>query len=121
MVGNTIGTEVILAINLYCYRLARLTVKYHKIQAFLAASGDLIEDFQPAIGVFVIIFSGLVWLLLKVSNGLRVDLEGEINGLEDFMYRLKQRQTQNIRWFEFHNTDIQREDVVREVLDIYSS
>jgi Amt family ammonium transporter len=35
-----------------------------------------------AIGVFIIIFSGLVWLLLKVSNGLRVDLEGEINGLD---------------------------------------
>jgi phosphate starvation-inducible PhoH-like protein len=68
-------------------------------------------------------------LLTRLGENSRMvltgDLEqhdriGEINGLEDFMYRLKQKQTQNIRWFEFHNTDIQREEVVREVLDIYS-
>lgn len=34
------------------------------------------------IGVFMILFSGLLWLLLKVSIGLRVDLEEEINGLD---------------------------------------
>ncbi len=35
-----------------------------------------------AVGIFMIIFSGLIWLLLKGIFGLRVGLESEINGLD---------------------------------------
>ncbi|MEB3308959.1 MAG: ammonium transporter [Snowella sp.] len=35
-----------------------------------------------AVGVFMILFSGMIWLLLKGILGLRVGIEGEINGLD---------------------------------------
>lgn len=47
------------------------------------------------------------------------DKANEINGLEDFMYKFKGRQSNSIHIFEFEKADIQREEVVREVLDIY--
>jgi len=49
------------------------------------------------------------------------DRGNEINGLEDFLLKLRGKQTESIRSFVFENADIQREDVVREVLEIYSS
>jgi phosphate starvation-inducible PhoH-like protein len=49
------------------------------------------------------------------------DRPNEINGLEDFLNKLKGKRTMSITEFEFERADIQREDVVREVLDIYSS
>jgi len=49
------------------------------------------------------------------------DRPNEINGLEDFLNKLKGKRTPSITEFEFERADIQREDVVREVLDIYSS
>jgi phosphate starvation-inducible PhoH-like protein len=47
------------------------------------------------------------------------DRPNEINGLEDFLN--KGKRTPSITEFEFERADIQREEVVREVLDIYSS
>lgn len=49
------------------------------------------------------------------------DRPNEINGLEDFLNKLKGKRTPSITEFEFERADIQREEVVREVLDIYSS
>jgi len=48
------------------------------------------------------------------------DRAGEINGMEDFLGKFKGKRSSSISSFEFDKTDIQREEVVREVLDIYS-
>jgi phosphate starvation-inducible PhoH-like protein len=48
------------------------------------------------------------------------DRVGEINGLEDFLKMFKGKRSASITSFEFDRTDIQREDVVKEVLDIYA-
>jgi phosphate starvation-inducible PhoH-like protein len=48
------------------------------------------------------------------------DRVGEVNGLEDFLKMFKGKRSASITSFEFDRTDIQREDVVKEVLDIYA-
>jgi phosphate starvation-inducible PhoH-like protein len=48
------------------------------------------------------------------------DRPNELNGLEDFLQKFKGKRSPSITDFEFERADIQREDVVREVLDIYS-
>lgn len=47
------------------------------------------------------------------------DKQDEINGLEDFLRRFKGKRSSSISSFEFEKDDIQRETVVKEVLDIY--
>lgn len=49
------------------------------------------------------------------------DRHGEQNGLEDFLSRLKGKRSDSISSFEFDKRDIQREEVVREVLEIYAA
>ena len=50
------------------------------------------------------------------------DLVGKMNGLEDFLDKFKRRKrSSSIDSIEFELEDIQREDVVKEVLQIYSS
>jgi phosphate starvation-inducible PhoH-like protein len=49
------------------------------------------------------------------------DRHGEINGLEDFLNKLKGRRSDSISSVEFDKCDIEREDVVKEVLDIYET
>jgi phosphate starvation-inducible protein PhoH len=48
------------------------------------------------------------------------DKSGEVNGLEDFLSKFKGKRSPSITSVEFQRDDIQREDVVKEVLDIYS-
>ena len=48
------------------------------------------------------------------------DRISELNGLEDFLDKFKGKRSASISSFEFQRCDIQREDVVKEVLDIYS-
>lgn len=48
------------------------------------------------------------------------DRVGETNGLEDFLRLFKGKRSSSITSFEFERNDIQREDVVKEVLDIYA-
>ena len=48
------------------------------------------------------------------------DRSGELNGLDDFLNKFKGKRSSSISSFEFQRTDIQREEVVKEVLDIYS-
>ena len=48
------------------------------------------------------------------------DIVGEINGMEDFLRKFRGRNSSSISSFEFDKEDIQREEVVKEVLDIYS-
>jgi len=48
------------------------------------------------------------------------DRPNEVNGLEDFLDKFKGKRSPSITDFEFERSDIQREQVVREVLDIYA-
>jgi len=48
------------------------------------------------------------------------DKPAEINGLEDFLGKFRGKRSSSITSVEFERKDIQREDVVKEVLDIYS-
>lgn len=48
------------------------------------------------------------------------DRPDEINGLEDFLNKFRGKRSSSITSFEFEKNDIQREDVVKEVLDIYA-
>jgi len=47
------------------------------------------------------------------------DRINEINGLEDFLDKFKGKRSSSITSVEFKKSDIQREEVVKEVLDIY--
>jgi phosphate starvation-inducible protein PhoH len=49
------------------------------------------------------------------------DKPNELNGLEDFLSKFKGKRSSSITSFEFQRRDIQREDVVKEILDIYSA
>ena len=69
-------------------------------------------------------------LLTRLGENSRLiitgDLEqfdriGELNGLDDFLSKFKGKRSSSISSFEFNKDDIQREEVVKEVLDIYSS
>ncbi len=42
-----------------------------------------------------------------------------MNGLEYFLNKFKGKRSSSISSIEFYKSDIQREEVVREVLDIY--
>lgn len=48
------------------------------------------------------------------------DRANEMNGLEDFLNKFRGKRSTSITSYEFQKSDIQREEVVREVLDIYS-
>ena len=47
------------------------------------------------------------------------DRSGEINGLEDFLHKFRGKRSSSITSVEFQNDDIQREEVVKEILEIY--
>jgi phosphate starvation-inducible protein PhoH len=47
------------------------------------------------------------------------DRQEEMNGLEDFLNKFKGKRSSSITSVEFEKDDIQRENVVKEVLDIY--
>ena len=73
--------------------------------------------------------SQMKMLLTRLGENSRIvitgDLEqhdrvGEINGMEDFLGKFKGKRSSSISSFEFDKSDIQREEVVKEVLDIYS-
>lgn len=73
--------------------------------------------------------SQMKMLLTRLGENSRIvitgDLEqhdrvGEINGMEDFLGKFKGKRSSSISSFEFDRSDIQREEVVKEVLDIYS-
>jgi phosphate starvation-inducible PhoH-like protein len=49
------------------------------------------------------------------------DRPNEVNGLEDFLKKFKAKSSVNIISVYFEKNDIQREEVVKEVLNIYSS
>jgi len=57
---------------------------------------------------------------LVVTGDLeQYDRPNEINGLEDFLSKFKGKRSSSISSIEFYKDDILREEVVKEVLDIY--
>ena len=68
-------------------------------------------------------------LLTRLGEGSRMvitgdldqhDRHGEVNGLADFLEKFKGNRSNSIISVEFENADIQREEVIKEVLDIYA-
>jgi phosphate starvation-inducible PhoH-like protein len=47
------------------------------------------------------------------------DRNNKLNGLDDFLTKFRGKRSTSITSFEFQRSDIQREEVVKEVLDIY--
>ena len=76
--------------------------------------------------------SQMKMMLTRLGEGSRLiitgDLEqndrhGEINGLEDFLYRFNDKKSSSplISLIEFESKDIERSQVVKDVLEIYNS
>jgi len=72
--------------------------------------------------------SQMKMLLTRLGENSRVVITGdleqydrnnEMNGLDDFLNKFKGKRSSSITSFEFQRSDIQREEVVKEVLDIY--
>jgi phosphate starvation-inducible PhoH-like protein len=68
-------------------------------------------------------------LLTRLGENSRLVITGdleqfdrnyELNGLDDFLNKFKGKRSSSISSFEFSRNDIQREEVVKEILDIYS-
>jgi phosphate starvation-inducible PhoH-like protein len=73
--------------------------------------------------------SQMKMLMTRLGTGSRLIITGdleqydrpaEINGMEDFLNKFKGKRSNSIESFEFDRSDIQREQVVKEVLDIYA-
>jgi phosphate starvation-inducible PhoH-like protein len=74
--------------------------------------------------------SQMKMLLTRIGENSRLIITGdceqhdrkdEINGLEDFLNKLKGRRSDSISSIEFDKCDIERENVVKEVLEIYET
>jgi phosphate starvation-inducible PhoH-like protein len=68
-------------------------------------------------------------LLTRIGENTRMVITGDLeqhdrgdetNGLEDFLSKFKGKRSSSIHSIDFDKNDIQREDIIREVLDIYS-
>lgn len=73
--------------------------------------------------------SQMKMLMTRLGENSRLAITGdldqhdrinEMNGLEDFLNKFRGKRSSSITSVEFQSDDIQREDVVKEVLDIYS-
>ena len=69
-------------------------------------------------------------LLTRLGENSRLAITGDLeqhdrgnekNGLDDFLNKFKGKRSDSISSIEFNREDIEREEVVREVLEIYSS
>lgn len=76
--------------------------------------------------------SQMKMLLTRLGENSRIIVTGDLeqfdrinesatNGLDDFLSKLKGKRSDSISSFEFDREDIQREEVVREVLEIYAA
>lgn len=71
--------------------------------------------------------SQMKMLLTRIGENTKLVITGDLeqndlkdkNGLEDFLDKMKGRRSNSINSVEFNSEDIEREDVVKEVLDIY--
>ena len=74
--------------------------------------------------------SQMKMLLTRIGENSRLIITGDldqndrkdqINGLDDFLSKFKGRRSDSINSVEFDKADIERENVVREVLEIYQT
>ncbi len=74
--------------------------------------------------------SQMKMLLTRLGENSRIVITGDldqydrkddINGLDDFLRKFKKKRSSSISSVEFNNEDILREEVVKEVLNIYSN
>jgi len=76
--------------------------------------------------------SQMKMLLTRIGENSKLVITGDLkqsdrhngktmNGLEDFLDKFKGKRSNSITTFEFDNVDIQREPVIKEVLEIYSA
>lgn len=74
--------------------------------------------------------SQMKMLLTRIGENTRLIITGDCeqndikhgeNGLEDFLNKIKGRRTDSIGSVEFDTKDVEREEVVREVLEIYKT
>ena len=74
--------------------------------------------------------SQMKMLLTRIGENTRMIITGdleqhdrgeELNGLEDFLNKFKGKRSSSIQSIEFDKNDIQREEIIKEVLDIYST
>jgi phosphate starvation-inducible PhoH-like protein len=74
--------------------------------------------------------SQMKMLLTRLGENSRLVITGDLdqfdrvrpdenNGLEDFLDKFRGKRSSSIGSFEFDRSDIQREEVVKEILDIY--
>jgi phosphate starvation-inducible PhoH-like protein len=72
--------------------------------------------------------SQMKMLLTRIGEGTRLIITGDLeqndkhgssNGLQDFLEKIRGRRSGSISSVEFDKSDIERENVVREVLEIY--
>jgi phosphate starvation-inducible PhoH-like protein len=73
--------------------------------------------------------SQMKMLLTRLGENSRLVITGDleqfdkpdmVNGLDDFLNKFKGKRSSSISSFEFERDDIQREEVVKEVLEIYA-
>ena len=73
--------------------------------------------------------SQMKMLLTRLGENSRLVITGDLdqhdkvsehNGLEDFLDKFRGKRSTSIGSFEFDRSDIQREEVVKEILDIYA-
>lgn len=75
--------------------------------------------------------SQMMMLLTRIGEGSRLFITGDLeqcdlakdatNGLDDFLSRFRNRRSDSISSIEFCTGDVEREAVVKEVLEIYAS
>ena len=73
--------------------------------------------------------SQMKMLLTRIGENTKLVITGDLeqndlkdkNGLEDFLDKMKGKRSNSINSVEFNNEDIEREDVVKEVLDLYQT
>jgi phosphate starvation-inducible PhoH-like protein len=74
--------------------------------------------------------SQMKMLLTRLGENSRIIVTGDLeqfdrpdnlNGLEDFLSKFKGKRSDSISSFEFDRDDIQREEVVKELLEIYAA
>ena len=74
--------------------------------------------------------SQMKMLCTRIGENTRLIITGDleqhdrkdgVNGLEDFLNKFKKKRSNSISTVEFNTSDIQREQVVQEILDIYSN
>ena len=74
--------------------------------------------------------SQMKMLCTRIGENTRLIITGDleqhdrkdgINGLEDFLNKFNKKRSSSISAVEFEKSDIQREEVVQEILDIYSN